>query len=81
MFNIFKEIRKHISLYHVTSFDFDLKAIDVLDKLKDNLRLSSRADVMRYALALLHSASEAELDGGGLYFKKDGKYQQVIVNK
>jgi hypothetical protein len=64
----------------VTTFDFEPAVMKVIDKLKDRMHASSRAEVLRRAIALLNAADAAKKEGAELVFKKkDGKEQRIIL--
>ena len=61
-------------------FDFDVKAAARLDELTGVLGASSRAEVVRRALALLDVVSNAQQAGESIYIKsKDGQLREVII--
>ena len=62
-----------------TVFDFKPAAMNIIDRLKDDMYLQSRAEVLRRALALLDVAVAAKEGGVKIFFKKEGKYQEIIL--
>jgi hypothetical protein len=55
------------------TFTIDENTEELLDKIKAQLGKTSRAEVLRKAIALLQVATEAEQDGGGIaVVDKDG---------
>lgn len=63
-----------------TSFKFDSKTTELLDKLKTETGSSSRAEVIRKALKLLNVAYEAEHNHKELIIQDgDGDNEQKIL--
>lgn len=54
-----------------TSFKFDEKTTQLIDKLKESSHASSRTEVLRKALYLLDLASKAQQDNKRLVIKGD----------
>lgn len=63
----------------VITFKIDSKMDEVFDKLKKHFHASSRAEVLRKAIALLEVASDAEDDGAEIILRKDTEEKQVVV--
>ena len=63
----------------VINFKFDEKMIDLLDGLKDDLQLTSRAAVVRRSLVLMKLVSMAQESGKELYLKGDSDKPERIV--
>jgi len=63
-----------------STFKFDEKTTDLLDKLKKTTDASSRSEVIRKALRLLNVAYEANNDDKQIVIKdSDGKEQQILL--
>ena len=63
----------------VTTFNIDDKMAQTLDDLKDHFGASSKAEVLRKAVALLKIASESEADDGSITIRKDDADQKIII--
>jgi Ribbon-helix-helix protein, copG family len=64
----------------VTSFNIDPKMDKTLEELKQHLGASSKAEVIRKAVALLNVAKDAEqLDGSVVIKNRSGVEVRVIV--
>ena len=67
----------------VTSIKFDNKTADLLDQLKEHYGCSSKAEVLRKAIALLSLAAAAEDEGAKIFIVgkgDDGKeYQKEVL--
>ncbi|MFZ5836396.1 MAG: hypothetical protein ACOY2B_13600 [Pseudomonadota bacterium] len=63
----------------VTSFNIDEKMANTLDKLKVHLSASSKAEVLRKAVALLTIAVESEAEDGSITIRKDNVDQKIII--
>jgi Arc/MetJ-type ribon-helix-helix transcriptional regulator len=63
----------------VTSFNIDKQMDDKLEELKEHFGASSKAEVIRKAVALLNVAKEAEQGDGTLVIKKNGEEVKVLV--
>ena len=63
----------------VINFKFDEKMIGLLDGLKDDLQLTSRAAVVRRSLVLMKLVSMAQESGKELYLKGDSDKPERIV--
>ena len=50
----------------IVTFTIDQHTEEVLERLKKRLKKTSRAEVLRKAIALLEVATEAEAEGGGI---------------
>jgi hypothetical protein len=59
-------------------FDFTPDALQTLDKTRDKLSLSSRAEVIRYSLKTLQWVLEQLQSGSKILVEKDGKAQEVV---
>jgi hypothetical protein len=59
-------------------FDFTPDALKTLDMTRDKLSLSSRAEVIRYALKTLQWVLEQLQSGAKILVEKDGKAQEVV---
>lgn len=64
-----------------TSFNFDQRTLEVLDELKKEFNASSRAEVLRKAIALLDLARKAREQGGGVLIEtqRDGERERERV--
>jgi hypothetical protein len=63
----------------VTTFDIDKKTAQKLEELKVHFGASSKAEVLRKAIALLNIASNLEASDGSITIRKDGNDQKVIL--
>jgi len=63
----------------VTSFNIDEKMANTLDMLKVRLSASSKAEVLRKAVALLTIAVESEAEDGSITIRKDNVDQKIII--
>ena len=59
-------------------FDFTDEAFRTLDGLKEKLSLTSRADVIRYALRILEWTLEQLQTDAKILVERDGKAQEVV---
>jgi len=59
-------------------FDFTEGALAELDGLKEKLRVSTRAEVIRYALRLMQWLIEQITTGGRILVERNGEVQSVI---
>lgn len=59
-------------------FDFTPDALQTLDSIRAMLSLSSRAEVIRYALKTLQWVLEQLQSGAKILVEKDGKAQEVV---
>ncbi len=59
-------------------FDFTPDALQTLDSTKNKLSLSSRAEVIRYALKTLQWVLEQLQTGAKILVERDGKAQEVV---
>ncbi|HWR97290.1 MAG TPA: ribbon-helix-helix protein, CopG family [Candidatus Methanoperedens sp.] len=60
-------------------FDFSQEAVDKLDELKDRLGASSRAEVIRRALALMDRVSTSSQAGAEITIKSPKGEKQHLV--
>ena len=63
----------------VTSFNIDEKMGQELDQLKTHLNASSKAEVLRKAVALLKIATESEAADGSIIIRKNDVDQKIIL--
>lgn len=63
----------------VTTFNIDEKMGQSLEKLKEHLGASSKAEVLRKAVALLVIATESEAADGSITIRKDNVDQKIII--
>jgi len=63
----------------VTTFNFDEKTGQVLEDLKVHFGASSKAEVLRKAIALLNVATEYEAADGSITIRKDDVDQKIII--
>lgn len=63
----------------LTSFNIDAKTDRTLEELKIHFGASSKAEVVRKAIAFLNVAKDAEQPDGSVVIKKDGAEFRVIV--
>ena len=59
-------------------FDFTEEALQTLDRLKEKLSLSSRADVIRYSLRILEWTLEQLQSDAKILVERNGKAQEVV---
>jgi hypothetical protein len=50
-----------------------------LEELKEHFGASSKAEVLRKAVALLKIATESEAPDGSIIIRKDGEEQKIII--
>lgn len=62
-----------------TSFKFDRSTLDLLESLQKEFRASSKAEVMRKAIALLALVREARQDGSEFAVVKGDDVQRVKI--
>lgn len=63
-----------------TSFNIDQKTDQTLESLRRHYRVSSKAEVLRKAIALLNVASRNEhADGTVILRQQNGQYLRVVV--
>ena len=63
----------------VTTFNIDEKMDKTLDALKIHFGATSKAEVLRKAVALLNIAKDAEQSDGSIVLKKDGEEIKILV--
>ena len=63
----------------MTSFDFDKKLTETIDRLKKDMGATSRSEVLRRAIALLQVANTATRNGSELVIKKKGQTEKHII--
>ena len=63
----------------VTSFNIDEKMGQSLEDLKEHFGASSKAEVLRKAVALLKIAMESEAADGSITIRKDNVDQKIII--
>ncbi len=63
----------------LTSFNIDEKTDRTLEELKAHFGASSKAEVVRKAIAFLNVAKDAEQADGSVVIKKNGAELRVIV--
>jgi hypothetical protein len=63
----------------MTSFNVDDKMDRTLEELKKHYGASSKAEVLRKAVALLNVAKEAEQADGSIVIRKDHEDLKVLV--
>ena len=63
----------------LTSFNIDDRTDRTLEDLKSHFGASSKAEVVRKAIALLNVVKDAEQPDGSVIIKKDGGDVRVIV--
>ena len=64
----------------VTSFNIDPKTDQTLEDLKRHYQASSKAEILRKAIALLHVASRSEQDDGSIVIRQqNGRDLKVLV--
>ena len=63
----------------VTTFNIDEKMGQSLEDLKEHFGASSKAEVLRKAVALLKIAIESEAADGSITIRKDNVDQKIII--
>ena len=63
----------------VTTFNIDEKMGQSLEDLKEHFGASSKAEVLRKAVALLKIAMESEAADGSITIRKDNVDQRIII--
>lgn len=63
----------------VTTFDIDEKTGVKLEELKAHFGASSKAEVLRKAIALLNIAVKCEAEDGSITIRTDGTEQKIIL--
>ena len=63
----------------VTTFNIDEKMGQSLEDLKEHFGASSKAEVLRKAVALLKIAMESEAADGSITIRKDNVDQKIII--
>ena len=63
----------------VTTFNIDQKMEKTLEELKEHFGATSKAEVLRKAVALLKIAAESEAADGSIIIRKDGEEQKVLI--
>lgn len=63
----------------VTTFNIDEKMGQELEELKEHFGASSKAEVLRKAIALLKIATESEAADGSIIIRKDDVDQKIII--
>jgi hypothetical protein len=63
----------------VTTFNFDEKLNQTLERLKEHYHAGSKAEVLRKAIALLNVASRNEEEDGSLVIRHNGKDIRVLM--
>lgn len=63
----------------LTSFNVDTRMDATLEQLKEHYSASSKAEVIRKAVALLKVAMENEQDDGSLVIRKNNEDIKVLV--
>jgi exopolyphosphatase/pppGpp-phosphohydrolase len=59
-------------------FDFDPDAMVVMETVKKQINVKTRADVIRYALRILQWTVQQLADGGKIIVEKNGVREQVV---
>jgi len=59
-------------------FDFTPEALQTLDKLKDRLHVSTRADVVRYSLRTLDWVLSTIESDAKILVEKGGRQQEIV---
>jgi len=59
-------------------FDFTPGALQMLDKLKDRLNVSTRADVIRYSLRVLDWVLSTMESDAKILVEKGGRQQEIV---
>jgi hypothetical protein len=63
----------------VTTFNFDAKLEQKLEQMKDHYGATSKAEVLRKAIALLSVAMDSEQPDGSLIIRQGDKEVRVLV--
>ena len=63
----------------MTTFNLDERMEQSLEELKKHFGASSKAEVIRKAIALLKVVTESENADGSITIQKDGKEQKLII--
>lgn len=63
----------------VTTFNIDEKMGKTLEELQVHFGASSKAEVLRKAVALLKIAKESEAADGSITIRKDDEDQKIII--
>ncbi len=63
----------------VTTFNIDEKMGQTLEELKEHFGASSKAEVLRKAVALLKIATESEAADGSITIRKNDVDQKIII--
>ena len=63
----------------VTTFNIDEKMRQTLEELKEHFGASSKAEVLRKAVALLKIATESEAADGSITIRKNDVDQKIII--
>ncbi|MBP6058069.1 MAG: hypothetical protein KA524_06600 [Nitrosomonas sp.] len=63
----------------VTTFNIDEKMGKTLEELQAHFGASSKAEVLRKAVALLKIAKESEAADGSITIRKDDEDQKIII--
>lgn len=63
----------------VTTFNMSGKMDKTLEELKEHFGASSKAEVLRKAVALLKIATESEAPDGSIIIRKGGEEQKIII--
>jgi len=63
----------------MTTFNVDERMEQSLEELKKHFGASSKAEVIRKAIALLKVVTESENADGSITIQKDGKEQKLII--
>ena len=64
---------------HRLQFDFSEKATQRLDEMVEKLHASSRAEVVRKALALLDHVSQAQEQGGEVIIRTGDREKELLL--
>ena len=63
----------------VTTFNIDEKMGQTLEELKEHFGASSKAEVLRKAVALLKIATDSEAADGSITIRKNDVDQKIII--
>ncbi|WP_031407496.1 hypothetical protein [Thiomonas sp. FB-Cd] len=63
----------------VTTFNVDPKLDQTLEALKTHYHASSKAEILRKAVALLNVASRSEQEDGSVIIRQDGQDVKIIL--
>ncbi|MDE2255649.1 MAG: hypothetical protein KGL42_15475 [Betaproteobacteria bacterium] len=63
----------------VTTFNVDPKFDQTLEALKTHYQASSKAAILRKAIALLNVASRSEQEDGSIIIRQDGQDVKIIL--